>query len=99
MDYDRRYHDIVGKEPRASVADLINAFDYAVRRIGIDHVALSSDFNHGGGVTGWNDVGELGGVTAELVRRGYTPGQIDKLWSGNVLRVWQAAIDGRKGAT
>lgn len=98
VEYDRRYHDIVGKEPRATVVDLIDAVGYAVKRIGIDHVALSSDFNHGGGVTGWNDVGELGGVTAELVRRGYTPGQIDKLWSGNVLRVWQAAIDARKGA-
>ncbi|MFT3976659.1 MAG: dipeptidase [Sphingomonas bacterium] len=94
-DYDRRYHDIVGKEPKASVADLVDAVDYAVKRIGIDHVALSSDFNHGGGVIGWADESELPNVTAELRRRGYTPAQIDKLWSGNVLRVWQAAIDAR----
>ena len=94
-DYDRRFHDIVGKEPKASVADLVNAVDYAVKRIGIDHVALSSDFNHGGGVVGWSDEGELPNVTAELRRRGYSAADIDKLWSGNVLRVWQAAIDAR----
>jgi membrane dipeptidase len=26
-------------------------------------------------------------VTLELVRRGYTEGEIEKLWSGNLLRV------------
>lgn len=93
--YDQRYHAIVGREPKASVIQLVDAVDYAVKRIGIDHVALSSDFNHGGGVEGWNDVGQLGNVTAELKRRGYTSVDIDKLWSGNVLRVWQAAIDAR----
>ncbi|MFA6114714.1 MAG: dipeptidase [Sphingomonas sp.] len=97
-EYDRRYHDIVGKEPVATVSNLVDAVDYAVKRIGIDHVALSSDFNHGGGVTGWADVGETANVTAELKRRGYTSEQIDKLWGGNVLRVWQAAIDVRDPA-
>jgi len=97
-EYDRRFHDIVGKEPKASVADLVNAVDYAVRRIGIDHVALSSDFNHGGGVVGWSDESELPNVTAELGRRGYSANDIEKLWSGNVLRVWQAAIDARDRA-
>lgn len=97
-EYDQRYHAIVGREPKADLDDLVNAVDYAVKRIGIDHVALSSDFNHGGGVTGWADVGETGNVTAALKARGYTPDQIAKLWSGNVLRVWQAAIDARDPA-
>lgn len=95
-EYDRRYHDIVGREPKATVGELVDAVDYAVRRIGVDHVALSSDFNHGGGVEGWNNVAELGSVTAELRRRGYSAADIDKLWSGNVLRVWQKAIDARR---
>ncbi len=94
-EYDRRYHDIVGKEPKAGLTDLVDAVDYAVKRIGIDHVALSTDFNHGGGVIGWADVGETRNVTAALKTRGYTPDQIEKLWSGNVLRVWQGAIDAR----
>lgn len=97
-EYDRRYHEIVGRKPKATVKELVDAIDYAVKRIGVDHVAISSDFNHGGGVTGWADVGETANVTAELKRRGYTPKQIAQLWSGNVLRVWQAAIDARDPA-
>jgi len=89
-DYDHRYHEIVGREPKASITDLIDAVDYAV-----EHVALSSDFNHGGGVDGWSNVAETANVTAELKRRGYTGAQIEALWGGNVLRVWQAAIDAR----
>lgn len=94
-EYDKRYHEIVGREPKASLSEFVDAVDYAVRRIGIEHVALSSDFNHGGGVNGWSDVSELPNVTAELRRRGYSADQIEQLWSGNVLRVWQAAIDAR----
>ena len=93
--YTRAYYAIRAHEPKATLADLGEAIDYAVRRIGIDHVAISSDFNHGGGVTGWNHVGETANVTAELVRRGYSAADIDKLWGGNLLRVWQAAIDAR----
>jgi microsomal dipeptidase-like Zn-dependent dipeptidase len=62
-----------------------------VKRIGIDHVALSSDFNHGGGIVGWENEGESGNVTAELVRRGYSQADIAKIWSGNVLRIWGEA--------
>jgi microsomal dipeptidase-like Zn-dependent dipeptidase len=94
-EYDRRYHDIAGKEPKASLTDLVNAVDYAVKRIGIDHVALSTDFNHGGGLIGWADVCETRNVAAELKRRGYTEAQIAKLSGGNVLRVRQAAIGKR----
>jgi microsomal dipeptidase-like Zn-dependent dipeptidase len=58
-----------------------------VKLIGIDHVGISSDFDGGGGVDGWNDATETPNVTIELVRRGYTEEQIRKLWSGNLLRV------------
>jgi len=72
---------------RATVADFVNHIDYAVKKIGIDHVGISSDFDGGGGVTGWNDASETFNVTLELVKRGYTEPQIAKLWSGNLLRV------------
>lgn len=75
----------------ATVSDLVDSIDYAVKRIGIDHVAISSDFNHGGGVIGWNNEGEAINVTAELVKRGYSEANIGKLWGGNVLRVWRTA--------
>jgi len=73
--------------PRATVRDFITHIDYLVNLIGIDHVGISSDFDGGGGVDGWNDASETFNVTLELVRRGYTEEQIAKLWSGNLLRV------------
>jgi membrane dipeptidase len=72
---------------RATVRDFVDHIDYLVKTIGIDHVGISSDFDGGGGVDGWNDASETFNVTLELVRRGYTEEQIGKLWSGNLLRV------------
>ena len=74
-------------DPPATVKDFIDHIDYAVKLIGIDHVGISSDFDGGGGVIGWNDAGETLNVTVELVRRGYSEREIEKLWSGNLLRV------------
>jgi microsomal dipeptidase-like Zn-dependent dipeptidase len=65
----------------------VDHIDYAVKLIGVDHVGISSDFDGGGGVDGWNDASETFNVTLELVRRGYTEERIGKLWSGNLLRV------------
>jgi membrane dipeptidase len=75
--------------PGATLADFVDHIDYAVQRIGIDHVGISSDFDGGGGVTGWDDASETFNVTLELVRRGYTEEQVRKLWGGNLLRVWR----------
>jgi membrane dipeptidase len=73
--------------PRATVKDFVDHIDYIVRKIGIDHVGISSDFDGGGGIDGWGDASETFNVTLELVRRGYTEAQIEKIWSGNLLRV------------
>jgi membrane dipeptidase len=73
--------------PRATVRDFVDHIDYAVKLIGIDHVGISSDSDGGGGVEGWSDASETFNVTLELVRRGYTEDQIQKIWSGNLLRV------------
>ena len=90
-EYDKRLAEIDAKLPsagRATVQDFVNHIDYAVKLIGIDHVGISSDFDGGGGIDGWNSAAEAFNVTLELVRRGYTEEQIGKLWSGNLLRVW-----------
>ncbi len=90
-DYNKKLAEIDARWPeagRANVKDLVNHIDYAVKLIGIDHVGISSDFDGGGGVDGWNSAAEAFNVTLELVRRGYTEQQIAKLWSGNLLRVW-----------
>jgi membrane dipeptidase len=73
--------------PPVDVSDFVDHIDYLVNLIGIEHVGISSDFDGGGGVLGWNDASETFNVTLELVRRGYTEEQIGLLWSGNLLRV------------
>jgi len=70
-----------------NVADFVDHIDYLVETIGIDHVGISSDFDGGGGVDGWNDASETFNVTLELVRRGYSEEEVEKIWSGNLLRV------------
>jgi membrane dipeptidase len=69
------------------VKDFVDHIDYMVDKIGIDHVGISSDFDGGGGIDGWNDASETFNVTLELVRRGYSEKEIEQLWSGNLLRV------------
>src|SRR6266853_5053330 len=49
--------------PRGTVAQLVDAIAYAIQKIGIDHVGISSDFNHGGGDLGWDNEGECQNVT------------------------------------
>ena len=70
-----------------NVSDFVDHIDYLVEKIGIEHVGISSDFDGGGGVYGWNDASETLNVTVELVKRGYNEEEIEKLWSGNLLRV------------
>jgi membrane dipeptidase len=76
-------------DPPATVKDFVDHIDYVVKRIGIDHVGISSDFDGGGGVEGWRSASETVNVTAELVRRGYTEAEIAKIWGGNLLRVME----------
>ncbi len=70
-----------------TVADYADHIDYAVKRIGLDHVGISSDFDGGGGFTGWHDASESQNLTTELLRRGYGAEEIAALWGGNFLRV------------
>ena len=81
----------------ASLKDLVDHIDHAVKLIGIDHVGISSDFDGGGGVEGWNDASETFNVTLELVRRGYGKEQIEKLWGGNLLRVMNEVENTARG--
>ncbi|NWE29021.1 pyoverdine-tailoring dipeptidase-like protein PvdM [Pseudomonas gingeri] len=87
-EYASALYAILDQEPKADLKDFGNAIDYAVKKIGIDHVGISSDFNDGGGIDGFKDVGEARNVTAELLERGYSEADIAKLWGGNFLRVW-----------
>jgi membrane dipeptidase len=79
------------KPEAITVADFADHIDYAVRRIGIAHVGISSDFDGGGWFTGWKDASESPNITAELLRRGYDRAALSLLWGGNFLRCLRAA--------
>jgi membrane dipeptidase len=91
--YDERLAGIDARWPpaRPAVKDFVDHIDYLVKLIGVDHVGISSDFDGGGGIEGWNSAAETFNVTLELVRRGYAEEQIARIWSGNLLRVWADA--------
>ncbi len=76
---------------QATVADYVDHLDYAVRRIGLMHVGISSDFDGGGWLTDWPDAAHSAALTAELQRRGYDAQAIDLLWSGNFRRLMRRA--------
>tara|TARA_B110000503_G_scaffold120966_1_gene184101 strand:+ start:2085 stop:3431 length:1347 start_codon:yes stop_codon:yes gene_type:complete len=78
---------LINLPPAVDVSDFVDHIDYLIEKMGIEHVGISSDFDGGGGIDGWNDASETFNVTLELVRRGYSEEEIDKLWSGNLLRV------------
>ena len=82
-----------GKAEQVTVADFVDHIDYAVQRIGIGHVGIGSDFDGGGGFSGWRDAGESANLTLELVQRGYSQVEIAALWGGNFLRVLRIAED------
>ena len=73
--------------PPVDLSDFVDHIDYIKNLIGIDHVGISSDFDGGGGIEGWQDASQTFNVTLELVKRGYSENEISKIWSGNLLRV------------
>lgn len=98
--YDSEVHDylpayregmkkIQQQHPLPTVEDYVDHVDHMVKVAGIDHVGISSDFDGGGGITGWMDASETPRITEELRSRGYSEAEIAKLWGGNLLRVWQ----------
>lgn len=103
-EYDDEKHDthpamleglarIEREHPLANLDDFVAHVKHMVAVAGIDHVGLTSDFDGGGGITGWMDATETANVTAALRRAGFSARDIEKLWSGNLLRVWQAVSD------
>ncbi len=79
-------------EERATVEDLVNHIDYVVKLIGIDYVGIGSDFDGGGELDGCYDVTEIRNITRELIRRGYGEKEIEKIWGGNIMRVFKKVV-------
>lgn len=72
----------------ATVSDAVDHIDHIVDVAGIDHVGIGTDFDGGGGLEDCFDVSQIKNITIELLRRGYTEKDIEKIWSGNLMRVF-----------
>ena len=70
-----------------TVQDVVNHIDHVVQLAGIDHVGIGMDMDGGGEVIGCQDVSQIGNITLELLRRGYSKKDIQKIWGGNIMRV------------
>lgn len=75
--------------PPATVKHVVDHIDHIIKIAGIDHVGIGCDFDGGGGIEGVFDASEVMNITIELVRRGYTEEQIEKIWGGNLIRVFK----------
>ena len=75
------------KDPPPNMDDFMDHIDYMVKKIGVKHVGISSDFDGGGGIVDWKDASETMNVTTALRERGYSELEIEMLWGGNLLRV------------
>ena len=73
----------------ATVSDAVDHIDHIVELIGIDHVGIGTDFDGGGELEDCYDVSQMGNITLELVRRGYSASEIKKIWGGNLTRVFK----------
>jgi membrane dipeptidase len=73
----------------ATVSDFVDHIDHIVQVAGIDHVGIGTDFDGGGELEDCYDVSEIENITFELLKRGYTEDEIQKIWSGNLFRVFR----------
>ncbi len=91
------WHAVDDKFPQklATVSDVVDHIDHMVKIAGINHVGIGTDFDGGGGVEGCQDVSEMGNITLELVKRGYSEKNIKKIWGGNLMRVMKEVDAGR----
>jgi membrane dipeptidase len=80
-------------EPQASFEDFMKQFLHALKVVGPDHVGVGADWDGGGGVAGMRDVSALPRITQRLLDEGYSRADIEKIWSGNTLRLVKAAQD------
>jgi len=64
---------------------------HAIAVMGVDHVGLGADWDGGGGLKGFDDIVGLPRITARLRKEGFSDADIEKIWSGNVLRLLRQA--------
>lgn len=91
---DAQYREEHGAPPRALLADVADHIEHVARVAGIDHVGIGSDFYGAEGdelVEGLEDVARFPNLIAELVRRGWSDEDAQKLTRENLLRAYANA--------
>ena len=88
---ERHAIDIAHPAERASFDDFMAHLLHALKVAGVDHVGIGLDWDGGGGVVGLEDVTGLPKISAALIKAGYGEADLQKIWSGNLLRVMAAA--------
>ena len=73
----------------ANISGAVDHIDHIVKVAGIDYVGVGTDLDGGGGIDGFFDISEAGNLTYELVKRGYSKKDIEKIWGGNFMRVFR----------
>ncbi|GBR52571.1 dipeptidase [Neokomagataea thailandica NBRC 106555] len=74
-----------------TLEDLVSHVRYVADKIGVSHVGVSSDFDGGGGIEGWNDASQTAHVTHALQRAGFHGDELNAVWGGNMLRLLHTA--------
>ena len=87
--------DVSYPEPRATFDDYMAHMLHALKLVGPEHVGVGADWDGGGGVVGMEDCASNWKITARLLKEGYREDDLQKIWSGNALRVLKAARDAR----
>jgi membrane dipeptidase len=81
------------KPAQATIDDVVAHIDHAVKIAGIDHVGIGSDFDGIDSVPkGLEDVSKMPKLAAALKKKGYSDSDIQKIWGGNVLRVFREVV-------
>ena len=81
------YPGFLRTDGEATIRDVIEHLNHAVKIMGVDHVGLGTDFDGDGGVRGLSNSSELINFTLTLLKNKYTERDIQKIWGGNWLRV------------
>lgn len=90
-----RREEFLKRLPPVLVSRIVDHIDHIVKLVGIDHVGIGSDFDGiQATVSDLSSVADLPNLTRELLKRGYTQADVEKILGGNVLRVMEEV--GRK---
>ncbi len=91
-DLNRQWREL-DKTEKLWAADFDDYMKMVLRAIevgGVDHICFGADWDGGGGLPGIEDISALPKVTERLQAAGYSDADIEKMWSGNILRVLAA---------